>query len=467
MEVAIVGMGCVLPQACSVPKFFENLQQKRCAIRSVPTGCWNVETYHADTRPSTDDTCYCTIGAFVEDFESVWKPLEWRLPIPPNVDASIDLQHKYAICATRQALMDCDYINRCRDKLSSTGVVMGVMSGSGNQAYRTAARIYAREALEALAKAPALESLGKDRKAATLEALAEEISRRFPACTSNAHAGEFGNCTAGRIASLFDFKGPNFTVDAACASSFAALRAACDMLLSGRCHAVVVGASEAQMDVHHYVKYSKLGALSPDGCYPFDERANGFVMGEGAVSFVIKTVDDARRDGDTIQAVVRGVGGSSDGRGKSMTAPTVAGQILAIQDAWQQAGLSPRAGLYVEAHGTGTKLGDPIEVESLAAFLSERGLAPKSVGIGSVKANVGHLRSCAGAVGLLKAVLMLRHQTHLAMPGFRQAATRLNLESTPLYVLDGTADAAVPQACVNSFGFGGSNWHVVASPGDA
>ncbi len=461
MEIAIVGLGCVLPAASNVQQFRDNLVHQHCAIRGVPKDRWDVELYYDPARPSVEDTCYCRLGAFVEGFDTLWTPLEWRLPIPPNIDSSIDVQHKYAICATRQALIDCDYFNKCRDQVHSTSVIMGVMSGSGNQAYRTTARIYLKQVRQALAHSSSFGSLPESARHTILADLDSSLSKSFPMCTSNAHAGEFGNCAAGRISNLFDFKGPSFSTDAACASSFAALRVACDLLLSGRCYAAVTGGSEAQMDIHHYIKYAKLGALSPDGSFPFDERANGFVMGEGAVSLVLKLLHNARKDHDKIYAVIRGVGASSDGRGKSMTAPTVPGQVASMKDAWREANLIPSPGLYIEAHGTGTKLGDPIEVESIRAFLNEFGLPNGSVSIGSVKANVGHLRAAAGAVGLLKATLMLSHQTHVAMPLFQRAAPRLALEASPLYVLDSTGPANLSQACINSFGFGGTNWHVV------
>jgi acyl transferase domain-containing protein len=465
MEIAIVGLGCVLPAANTVEEFYDNLLKQHCAISSVPKDRWDSEVYYADPRPSVEDTCYSRIGAFIENFETVWKPLDWGLRIPPKVGKSIDIQHKYAIYSAKEALVDSDYLNRCRDKLCVTGVVMGVMSGSGNLAFQTATRIYLKEILKLMAEISAFSSLPDFRKNKILQSLSIEFSQRFPMCTSNSHEGEFGNCTAARIANLFDFKGPNFSTDAACASSFAALRTACDLLLSGRCYAVVAGASEAQMDIHHYIKYAKLGALSSEGSFPFDERASGFVMGEGSVSFVLKLLSNACHDGDKIYGVIRGLGASSDGHGRSMTSPTVTGQVLALKDAWMQAGVSPKDGLYVEAHGTGTTVGDSIEIQSVDAFLRECGLHRNSVGIGSVKANIGHLRAASGAAGLLKAVLMLHKKRHLAMPNFRKASNALDLNNTPLYVLTTGDNADLTQVCVNSFGFGGTNWHaVVTSP---
>jgi len=465
MEIAIVGLGCILPAANTVENFYNNLLKQHCAISSVPKNRWDSEIYFADARPSVEDTCYSRIGAFIENFETVWRPLDWGLRIPPQVGMSIDIQHKYAIYSAREALVDSEYLYKCHDKLGVTGVVMGVMSGSGNMAYQTATRIYLKEILKLISETPSFSDLPDSRKNAILKSLDIQFSQRFPICTSSSHEGEFGNCTAGRIANLFDFKGPSFSTDAACGSSLVALRTACDLLLSGRCYAVVAGASEGQMDIHHYIKYAKLGALSSEGSFPFDERASGFVMGEGAAAFVLKLLSNARHDGDKIYGVIRGIGASSDGHGRSMTSPTVTGQVLALKDAWTQAGVSPKAGLYVEAHGTGTTLGDSIEIQSMTAFLREYGLDRKSVGIGSVKANIGHLRAAAGAAGLLKAVLMLHKKRHLTMPNFRKASTVLDMDNTPLYVPVTNDNADLTQVCVNSFGFGGTNWHaVITSP---
>jgi acyl transferase domain-containing protein len=156
------------------------------------------------------------------------------------------------------------------------------------------------------------------------------------------------------------------------------------------------------------VKFCKIGALSATGTRPYAEGADGFVMGEGAAIFLLKRLADAERDGDKIYAVLRGMGASSDGKGKGITAPNPIGQKLAIERAWQNAGLSPATVTYIEGHGTSTRVGDVVEVQSMAEVLSSFHLPYGSVALGSVKSNLGHLKGAAGAAGFLKTALALR-----------------------------------------------------------
>ena len=212
--------------------------------------------------------------------------------------------------------------------------------------------------------------------------------------------GELANIISGRVANLLNLRGPSFITDAACASSLAAVEAATDLLTEHHCDAVITGGVDRNMGASSFVKFCKIGALSATGTRPFGEGADGFVMGEGAAAFLLKRLADAERDGDRIYAVIRGVGASSDGKGKGITAPNPIGQKLAVQRAWQDAGLDPATARMVEAHGTSTKVGDVVEVESLAECFASAGRG--AIALGSVKSNVGHLKAGAGAAGLLE-----------------------------------------------------------------
>ena len=164
------------------------------------------------------------------------------------------------------------------------------------------------------------------------------------------------------------------------------------------------------MGASSFVKFCKIGALSATGTRPFDAGADGFVMGEGAGVFVLKRLADAERDGDRIYAVLRGIGGASDGRGKGITAPNPVGQRLAVQRAWRNAGLSPASCGMIECHGTSTRVGDVVEVTSIGEAFGGAELRPGSVAIGSAKSNIGHLKAAAGAAGFLKAVMAIHHK---------------------------------------------------------
>jgi acyl transferase domain-containing protein len=153
--------------------------------------------------------------------------------------------------------------------------------------------------------------------------------------------GELANCIAGRIANVFNFHGPNYVVDAACASAMAAISAAAEGLVANDFDIAVTGGIDRNMGASTYIKFCKIGALSATGTRPYAEGADGFVMGEGTAIFLLKRLADAERDGDKIYAVLRGIAGSSDGKGKGITAPNPIGQKFAIERAWQNAGLSP------------------------------------------------------------------------------------------------------------------------------
>ncbi len=229
----------------------------------------------------------------------------------------------------------------------------------------------------------------------------------LPQITEDTMPGELGNCIAGRIANLFNLHGPNFTVDAACASAMAAMDAAVEGLTEHEFDVAITGGVDRNMGASTFVKFCAIGALSPTGTRPYADGADGFVMGEGAALFVLKRLADAERDGDRIYAVVRGIGGASDGKGKGITAPNPVGQRLAVERAWRNAGLSPAECTLVEGHGTSTRVGDVVEVGSLVEAFSGAQLAPGSVALGSVKSNIGHLKAAAGAAGMLKTALAL------------------------------------------------------------
>jgi acyl transferase domain-containing protein len=207
-----------------------------------------------------------------------------------------------------------------------------------------------------------------------------EMHAKLPEWTEDSFPGILTNVIAGRIANRFDLGGANFTIDAACASSLAALQAAAAQLRSGLCDAAVVGAADGNSSAFCYMCFSKTHALSPDGrSRSFDAAADGIGLGEGIAAIVVKRLRDAERDGDAIYAVIRGIGASSDGRSRSLTAPSADGQRLALERAYADAGVSPASVSLVEAHATGTTVGDRIESESLAGVLQAAGAGSGAV----------------------------------------------------------------------------------------
>ena len=215
-----------------------------------------------------------------------------------------------------------------------------------------------------------------------------------------------------------------------------------------------------------FVKFCKIGALSATGTRPFDAGADGFVMGEGAALFVLKRLADAERDGDRIYAVLLGIAGASDGKGKGITAPNPAGQRLAIARAWHNAGVDPATVSCVEAHGTSTRVGDAAELESLRSVFGSSELAPGSIALGSVKSNVGHLKGAAGTAGLFKQVMALYEKVLPPSLGFREPNPNVDWASSPFRVNGELREwpeppCGVRRAGVSAFGFGGTNFHAV------
>ncbi|MDH3687084.1 MAG: acyltransferase domain-containing protein, partial [Myxococcales bacterium] len=268
------------------------------------------------------------------------------------------------------------------------------------------------------------------------------------------------------IANLFDLHGPNFVCDAACAAALAAIDAASEGLIEREYDAVLVGGVDRNMGPEPYVKFSKIGALSATGTRPYADGADGFVMGEGAAFFLLKRLADAERSGDRIYAVLRGIGGASDGKGKGITAPNPKGQRLALERAWRTAGVPPQSAGLIEGHGTSTRVGDVVEVQSLNEVFGSHGLPAHSIPLGSVKSNIGHLKGAAGAAGLLKTVLALHEKVLPPSLGFAAPNPNIGFDQTPFYVnteakpWDAPPDG-VRRAGVSAFGFGGTNFHAV------
>ena len=455
--VAIVGLGAILPDAPSARAFRDNVWAKKYSITEVPPDRWSVADYY-DPDPAAPAKTYSKIGAWVRGFQFDWK----RWHIPPRVAGAMDEGQQWAITIAAEALADYGYPQKPLDT-ERTAVVLG-NAMAGERHYLTTLRISFPEYRRLLTETKEFLDLPAPVREAILSRWYEVVRKGMPEITEDTMPGELSNILSGRVANVLNLRGPNFTADAACASTFAALDAAVDMLVAGHCDAVLTGGVDRNMGTNSFVKFSKIGALSATGTRPFGDGADGFVMGEGSAAFLLKRLADAERDGDRVYAVVRGLGGSSDGKGKGITAPNPIGQQLATARAWQNAGLDPATAGLVEAHGTSTKVGDVVEVESLTTVF--KGAARGSIALGSAKSNVGHLKAGAGAAGLLKAVFAVHEKmlpptlhAHPPNPGIDFAATPFaaNHELREWKPANGT-----PRRCgVSAYGFGGTNFHVV------
>jgi len=459
--IAIVGAGAILPDAPNVPTFWENVKSGRYSVSEVDPERWDPALYY-DPDHSAPDKTYSTIGGWVRDY--VWDPMKWRLGVPPRVVDAMDESQKWAIACTREALEDYGYPKRPLNN-DRTAVILG-NAMAGEKHYFTALRLYFPEYAHELAETASFAALPEALRRDVTRELHDRMAQRVPKVTEDTMPGELANCIAGRIANVFNFHGPNYVVDAACASAMAAISAAVEGLVQNDFDLAVTGGIDRNMGASTFVKFCKVGALSATGTRPYAQGADGFVMGEGAAIFLLKRLADAERDGDRIYAVLRGMGGSSDGKGKGITAPNPIGQKLAIERAWQNAGLSPATATYIEGHGTSTRVGDVVEVQSMADVLNGAHLPLRSVALGSVKSNFGHLKGAAGAAGLLKAALSLRDKMLPPSVHCEQPNPDIDFAHSPLYVNTELKAWTIPadgvrRAGLSAFGFGGTNFHAV------
>jgi malonyl CoA-acyl carrier protein transacylase len=460
MYVAIVGIGARLPGALSRGAFWNNVVEGVSAIIEVPEDRWHADLYYSEDRDAPDKT-YSKIGGFVTGFEFDRKAFR----LPPMVVKQMDLSQTLWLEAAREALDDAGLLDADFNR-ERCAVILGNAMG-GDMRDWSNIRIHYPEFEQAL-RGVLSQRLSIADQVTVLDQVKQAFMKDRLPITEDTMPGELANVIAGRTAQLFDLGGANFTVDAACASSLAAIESAVRGLLAHRFDTVVTGGVDNVMGPSAFVKFSKIGALSPDGSRPFDEGANGFVMGEGAAALVLKRLEDAERDGDAIYGVIRGIGASSDGRGKAITAPNPIGQERAVRRAYQEAGFGPRSVSLIEAHGTSTPVGDPVEVSSLARVIAEDN-SPASadkIGLGSVKSMIGHLKSAAGAASVSKIALALKHKTlpptiNVTTPNplleIDQTPLALQLQAEPWEVYDGHKR----RAGVSAFGFGGTNFHVV------
>src|SRR6516164_2523411 len=451
--IAIVGLGAVLPDAANVSAFWNNVKTGRYCISEVSPERWDPALYFDEDHSAPDKT-YSKIGGWVRDFE--WDPMKWRMPIPPRVVDAMDMAQLWAIACTREALEDYGYPKRPLDPDRMAVILGNAMAGEKH--YFTALRVYFPEYSTQLSEASSFAALPSDLRAKISEELHDRITQRIPDITEDSMPGELANCIAGRIANIFNFHGPNYVVDAACASAMAAFSAATEGLITG--------GIDRNMGASTFVKFCKIGALSATGTRPYAEGADGFVMGEGAAIFLLKRLADAERNQDKIYAVLRGIGGASDGKGKGITAPNPVGQKFCVERAWKNAGLSPGAGTLIEGHGTSTRVGDVVEAHSAAEVLRNANLPAKSVALGSVKSNIGHLKGAAGAAGVLKAALALHDKVLPPSLHCEHPSPDIDFAHSPLYVNTELRPWQVPadvvrRAGVSAFGFGGTNFHMV------
>lgn len=437
LDIAIVGMEGIFPDAKNLEEYWRNILSGKDCMTEVPDTRWNKELFY---NPDTRDTDYvCSKrGGFIPTID--FDPLEFGMT--PQSLASIEPVQLLSLYVAKKALEDAGYSDLSEIDTDYVSVIFGA---------------------EGATELATLYSLRTGAKQLFGE-LPDEVKEVLPRLNSDSFAGVLSNVIAGRIANRLNLGGRNFTVDAACASSLAALDVACQELSSNRSDLVVVGGADFHNGINDFLMFASTYALSKKGyCATFDSDSDGIALGEGIGVLVLKRLEDAERDGNKIYAVIKGIGGSSDGKNLGMTAPSHKGQLKALDRAYQSAGIMPMEVGFVEAHGTGTVVGDKAELAALNDLFLESGSLVRQTYLGSVKTQIGHTKCAAGIAGLMRATLAVQHgiippTLHLNKPlGIYDPKTSPFKFNTRAGLW--TEDRRI--AGISAFGFGGTNFHTV------
>jgi acyl transferase domain-containing protein/7-keto-8-aminopelargonate synthetase-like enzyme/acyl carrier protein len=422
--IAVVGMGCRFPGGVSNPdEFWRLLREGRDAIVDIASaGRWNADAYY-DADPDAPGKMSVQHGGFLQDVDQFDAQF---FGISPREAAVLDPQQRLLMEVTWEALENAGMKPGSLHN-SATGVYVGITTSE-----------YEKLCLQS------------------------DIALQ----TDNQHVAYMGTgndtcAAAGRLSYSLGLTGPSLSVNTACSSSLVATHLACESLRHRSCRMALAGGVNLTLIPDIYVVFSKAGMLSPGGrCRTFDAAADGYVRGEGCGVLVLKRLSDAVADGDNVLALIRGSAVNQDGKSSGLTVPNGPSQQAVVQQALDNAGILPSQVGYVEAHGTGTSLGDPIEVGALAGVFRER---TEPLLIGSVKTNIGHLESGAGAAGLIKTILSLQHGEIPRNLHFDEPSPHIGWDKMPIRVV--TEKTAWPAerriAGVSSFGYSGTNAHIV------
>ncbi len=452
--IAIVGMASLFAGSRYLNQFWDLICDKIDAITQVPADRWQVADYFDPDKKAADKS-YCKRGGFIPEVD--FNPMEFGLP--PNILELTDTSQLLSLVVAKEVLEDAGIHEGSDYDRDRIGITLGI--GGGQKI---------SQSLNARLQYPVLKKVF--RESGVSEQDSEMLIRKFQDqyihWEENSFPGSLGNVIAGRIANRFDLGGMNCVVDAACAGSLAAMRMALTELTEGRSDMMLTGGVCTDNSAYMYMSFSKTPAFTSDEqIKPFDADSRGMMIGEGIGMVALKRLDDAERDGDRIYAVIKGVGASSDGKFKSIYAPRPEGQAKALRRAYDDAGFPPHTLGLMEAHGTGTAAGDVAEFSGLNAVMSQDNPELQHIALGSIKSQVGHTKSTAGTAGVIKAALALHHKVLPPTINVKQPNPKMAVEQSPFYLNTQTrpwmprTDGTPRRAAVSSFGFGGTNFHLV------
>jgi len=419
--IAIIGIGCRFPGAKDPKAFWQLLRDGVDAITEIPTNRWDINELY-DPNPENPGKINSRCGGFLEQVDR-FDPHFFG--ISPREAVSMDPQQRLLLEVAWEALEDAGQVH---ERLSGTRT--GMFVGISTNDYSLIQPDYASQLQ------------GYD-------------------LTGNAL-----NIAAGRLSYLFNFRGPCMAIDTACSSSLVAVHLACQSLWNGESTLALAGGVNVILSSAGNIGLTNLKALSPDGrCKTFDKQADGYVRSEGVGIVVLKPLSQAVANNDPIYALIRGSAVNHDGRSKGLTVPYGPAQEALIRQALDKAGVAPAEISYVETHGTGTALGDPIEAIALGTVLATDRPSGSYCSVGSVKSNIGHLEAASGIAGLIKVALSLKHQQLPPSLHFQEPNPYIPFDTLPLRVQQSlepwTQGSSPAFAGISSFGFAGTNAHVV------
>ncbi|MDP4181232.1 MAG: beta-ketoacyl synthase N-terminal-like domain-containing protein, partial [Bacillota bacterium] len=419
-EIAVIGMSGRFPDAENVEEFWCNLNEGRNSVREITR--WDLNEYY-DPNRNLPNKSYSKWGGLLEDI-SQFDPYFFN--ISPREAEMMDPQQRLLLEEAWKALEDAGYSDKALEN-HKCGVFVGCMPSYYDTMLRD--------------------------------------SNISPDAFS--FMGNSQSILSARIAYFLNLKGPSVTIDTACSSSLVAVHLACESIWSGTSEMALAGGVAALATPHVYVLACSAGMLSPDGqCKAFDYEANGFVPGEGVGVIVLKRLDAAIRDGDHIYGVIRGSGINQDGKTNGITAPSAPSQAALECEVYDRFEIHPEEISYIETHGTGTKLGDPIEIDALTDAFRKYIDETQYCAVGSVKTNIGHLMAASGIAGLIKLFLCLKYKRLVPSLNLKKENEYINFKDSPFYVNTKSQEwktlrGQARQAAISSFGFSGTNAHLV------
>lgn len=450
--IAVVGLGCVLPDAFGPDTFWANTLAKRSSLRSLDGDEWSWPLYLA-SGSNGSERLPTVVGARIDGYSFDWR----RFRMPPAEVADTN----------PMALMVLDAGSQCLDGVRTIPKdTTGVFIGATSLGYRkdTSLRLRLPDLLAAAESSPTLRGLAASQRSHILQAATSALCDRLRPITEDTAINTPASVAAGRIAMRFDLRGLHYAVDGSFASGLAALDVAVRSLRDGTLDMALAGAATEPLSPLEMLAFERLGMLGRERIASFDASADGTLIGEGVVMVALKRLSTARRDGDSIFALIRGVGASSDGTDMQLGEPSVNGRVAAMRRAYLDAEVDPQSVTLIECDAPGVVESERAEIQALARL--HAGRAQASVALGSAKPVVGHLRAAAGAVGLLRAILALHQATLPPQTNFTTPHPDLALADSPFYIpteaeaFRSTGPGPL-RAAVNAFGLGGTSYHAV------